>query len=159
MAATIFVNLPVADVERTKAFYAALGAEIVPGFSDETTACVDWGSGIFFMMLSRERFASFTAGGRVLSPADGVGTLIALGKDSREEVTAMRETVLAAGGGEFRPAEDHGFMYGVAMTDPDGHVLEFFWMDPRAAAGGQSASGNDPFTDAEEEGWPAREDG
>ncbi len=30
------------------------------------------------------------------------------------------------------PIEDHGFMYGRSMEDPDGHILEAKWMDMSA---------------------------
>jgi uncharacterized protein len=49
---------------------------------------------------------------------------------------------LAAGGSEARPAADYGFMYQRQLTDPDGNLLEFGWMDPVAAKEGPEAFAN-----------------
>ncbi|BDH55991.1 hypothetical protein MTP03_09300 [Tsukamurella sp. PLM1] len=61
--------------------------------------------------------------------------LVALSAESREEVDEVVNRAVAAGGKEGR-SEDHGFMYGRAFDDPDGHTWEIMWMDPAAAAGG-----------------------
>jgi uncharacterized protein len=47
-------------------------------------------------------------------------------------VDAILQKALAAGGRDFRPVEDHGWMYGRAFQDLDGHIWEIFWMDPAA---------------------------
>jgi predicted lactoylglutathione lyase len=44
---TLFVNIPVADVERSKAFSAALGFGFNPTFTDETAACMLIGANAF----------------------------------------------------------------------------------------------------------------
>lgn len=56
----LFVNMPVADVERSKAFFAALGFSYNPTFTDETAACMLVGEQAFVMLLSREKFAQFS---------------------------------------------------------------------------------------------------
>lgn len=135
----IFVNLPVTDLERAKAFYEAVGFTINPLFTDHNAACVvveeDHSA---FMILTREYFQTFTdlpLGDPAVSPT--VSTAIFL--DSREAVDATVGSGLAAGGTEPRPASDYGFMYQRQLTDPDGNVLEFGWMDPRAAEHGPEA--------------------
>ena len=40
MAKLIFVNLPVTNLERSMAFYEAVGATNNPGFTDDTAACM-----------------------------------------------------------------------------------------------------------------------
>src|SRR3954470_5100307 len=55
----LFVNMPVADLERSKAFFAKLGFSYHPGFTDETAACMLVGEHAFVMLLSREKFAEF----------------------------------------------------------------------------------------------------
>lgn len=60
MATSVFVNLPIADLERTKAFYTALGAEVVAEFTDDNATCIKWDENVFFMMLKAEYFATFT---------------------------------------------------------------------------------------------------
>ncbi|HEY2223874.1 hypothetical protein [Actinomycetospora sp.] len=47
----------------------------------------------------------------------------------------VRAAALAHGGSEWKPDQDHGFMYGAGFADPDGHVREVVWMDPAAVAG------------------------
>ncbi|NKY40917.1 VOC family protein [Cellulomonas septica] len=135
----MFVNLPVTDLERAKSFYTALGFTINPMFTDHNAACVvveeDHSA---FMLLTREYFQTFTdlpLGDPAVSPS--VSTAVFL--DSRDAVDAAAAAGLAAGGTEPRPASDYGFMYQRGLTDPDGNVLEFGWMDPAAAEQGPEA--------------------
>lgn len=134
----IFVNLPTSDLERSKAFYTALGAELNPMFTDENAACVVWSENVYFMFLTTEYFATFTDK-QVVDPASSAQVLIALSRDSREDVDSIVEAGLAAGGSEPKPATDLGFMYNRDLEDPDGNILEFLYMDPAAAAGGPEA--------------------
>jgi predicted lactoylglutathione lyase len=135
----MFVNLPVTDLERAKAFYTALGFTLNPQFTDHNAACVVVEDGhSYFMILVREFFQTFTdlpLGDPAVSPS--VATAIFL--DSREEVDTTVAAGLGAGGSEARPASDYGFMYQRQLTDPDGNVLEFGWMDPVAAEQGPEA--------------------
>jgi len=135
----MFVNLPVTDLERAKAFYTALGFTINPQFSDHNAACVIVEEDhSYFMILVREYFQTFTdlpIGDPKSNPS--VSTAIFL--DSREAVDATVTDGLAAGGSEDRPASDYGFMYQRQLADPDGNILEFGWMDPVAAAQGPEA--------------------
>ncbi|MDZ4045844.1 MAG: glyoxalase [Rhodoglobus sp.] len=135
----MFVNLPVTDLERAKAFYTALGFAINPMFSDHNAACVvveeDHN---YFMLLVRDYFQTFTdlpIGDPAINPS--VSTALFL--DSREEVDSTVADGIAAGGTEPRPASDYGFMYQRQVADPDGNLLEFGWMDPVAAAQGPDA--------------------
>ncbi|MGX5681148.1 VOC family protein [Schumannella luteola] len=135
----MFVNLPVTDLERAKSFYTALGFTINPAFTDHNAACVVVDEGHnYFMILTREFFQTFTdlpLGDNATAPA--VATAIFV--DSRAEVDAAAEAGLAAGGTEARPAADYGFMYQRQLTDPDGNLIEFGWMDPVAAEQGPEA--------------------
>ena len=135
----MFVNLPVTDLDRAKAFYTAIGFSINPLFTDHNAACVVVEEDhSYFMILVREFFQTFTdlpIGDPAVSPS--VATAIFL--DSREEVDAAVAHGIAAGGSEARPASDYGFMYQRQLTDPDGNVLEFGWMDPVAAEQGPEA--------------------
>ena len=56
----LFVNVPVADLERSKAFFAELGFGYGPAFTDETAACMPVGEHAFVMLLTREEFAEFS---------------------------------------------------------------------------------------------------
>ena len=138
----LLVNLPVTDLERAKAFYTAIGFPINPAFTDHNAACVfveEDHSAI--MLLTREYFQTFTdlpLGDPAVSPS--VSTAIFL--DTREEVDTAVAAGLAAGGSEAHPASDYGFMYQRQLTDPDGNILEFGYMDPVAAEQGPEAFAN-----------------
>lgn len=100
MATSVVVNLPVSDLDRSKAFYEALGATIVPEFTDENAACVRGGDeNVFFMILRNDYFATFTDR-PIVTPEAGIQVMTALSRDSKEHVAQTRDLVLANGGGE-----------------------------------------------------------
>jgi predicted lactoylglutathione lyase len=127
----VFVNLPVTDLSRARAFYAALGFTFDERFSDDTAACVVVSENICIMLLTRDKFAGFTprpAG----DPARDTSVLVALSRDSREAVDIFMEAGLRAGGTDNDKVQDFGVMYGRSISDPDGNVLEPMWMDVAA---------------------------
>jgi uncharacterized protein len=136
---TVFVNMPVTDLERSKAFYTALGFTINPLFTDHNAACVVVEDGhSYFMILTREFFQSqtdLTIGDPAVHPTAGTAIFL----DSKEAVDAAVTAGVAAGGSEPRPATDYGFMYQRGLLDPDGNVVDFGWMDPVAAEQGPEA--------------------
>jgi uncharacterized protein len=135
----MFVNLPVTDLERSKAFYTALGFTINPTFSDHNAACVIVEDGhSYFMILVREYFQTFTEL-PIGDPAKNPSVSTAIFLDSRDEVDATVAKGIAAGGREPHPATDYGFMYQRQLDDPDGNILEFGYMDPVAAEKGPEA--------------------
>ena len=137
--ATMFVNLPVTDLERAKAFYTAVGFTINPLFSDHNAACVvveeDHN---YVMILVRDYFQTFTDL-PIGDPAVHTSVSTAVFLDTREAVDEAVAKGLVAGGAEPRPASDYGFMYQRQLADPDGNLLEFGWMDPIAAEQGPDA--------------------
>jgi len=138
----MFVNLPVTDLERAKVFYTAIGFTINPLFTDQNAACVVVEDGhSYFMILVRAFFQSFSDR-PIGDPAATVSVMTAIMLDSREAVDAALADGIAAGGSEARPATDLGFMYQRQLTDPDGNVLEFGYMDPVAAEQGPEAFTN-----------------
>jgi predicted lactoylglutathione lyase len=135
----MFVNLPVTDLDRAKAFYEALGFSINPLFTDHNAACVVVEEGHnYFMILVREYFQTFSEL-PIGDPAVNPSVSTALFLDTREAVDTAVTNGIAAGGSEPRPASDYGFMYQRQLTDPDGNLLEFGWMDPTAAEQGPEA--------------------
>ena len=130
----IFVNLPVADVAVSRAFFTALGFGINEQFSDENAVSVVIEENITAILMHPTRFADFVEG-EIADAQKTTEVLLALSADSREDVDRLRATALANGGGEWKPTQDHGFMYGASFADPDGHVWEVGWMDPAALAG------------------------
>lgn len=135
----IFVNLPVADVERSKAFYTALGWRINELFTDENAACVEMGDDDYLMVLRRDFYATFLGGRKDVGDAATTSlALIAFSLESREAVDAFMARAEAAGA-RVGETQDLGFMYQRQFDDPDGHHFEPFWMDPAAAESGPPA--------------------
>ncbi|TNC29398.1 VOC family protein [Mumia zhuanghuii] len=136
----MFVNLPVTDLERAKAFYTALGFTINPAFSDHNAACVVVEEDhSYIMILVRDYFQTFTdlpLGDPAASPASSTAIFV----DTREEVDAAVANGIGAGGSEPRPPADYGFMYQRGLADPDGNILEFGYMDKAAAEQAPEAS-------------------
>lgn len=131
MTNMIFVNLPVVDLPKSKAFYEALGFTSNPTFSDETAASMVWSEAIYVMLLTHDKWKIFTT--RPIPPSTSSEVSLALRLDSKEAVDAMNDAAAANGGnGDINPVQDHGFMYGRDFTDPDGHVWGPFWMDQTA---------------------------
>jgi uncharacterized protein len=131
MPTNVFVNLPTTDLERSKAFFQSLGWTINPNFTDENAASVQIDENIFLMVLTRDFFQTFTDK-PIADPKTSLQVETALSRDSREEVDALLEKVLAAGGSEHREAQDYGFMYARDFEDPDGNLFSVLWMDPKA---------------------------
>lgn len=135
MPRMIFVNLPVADLDRSVAFYEAIGATKNGQFSDATAACMVFSETIHVMLLTHDKFRGFTP--KPIADAKTTSeVLICLSADSRAEVDAMTEAAARSGGrADVAPVQDHGFMYGRSFEDPDGHIFEPMWMDLAAATG------------------------
>lgn len=139
MAQLIFINLPVADLPRSIAFYEAVGATRNPMFSDDTAACMVVSDVIHVMLLTHDKWRTFTD--RAIPDAHASAqVMLCLSRDSREAVDAVTEKAAAAGGAiDPTPTQDYGFMYGRSYADPDGHIWEVMWMDPAAVAAGPEA--------------------
>jgi len=134
----IFVNLTTKDLERSKAFYTALGAGINPLFTDENAACIVWDENTYFMMLTHQHFSQFTEK-PIADPETSAQVSVAFTRDSREAVDAIVEAGVAAGGSEAGEAKDYGFMYQRGLHDPDGNIIDFNWMAQAAAEQGPEA--------------------
>lgn len=139
MTQLIFINLPVADLNRSIAFYEAVGATKNPMFSDDTAACMVLSDVIHVMLLTHDKWRTFTD--RAIPDARASAQmLLCLSRDSREAVEAVVAQAGAAGGtADPNKPQDYGFMYGRSYADPDGHIWETMWMDPAAAAAGPEA--------------------
>lgn len=134
MSRMIFVNLPVSDLARSKAFYKAIGFTNNPQFSDDASACMVVSETISVMLLTHAKWATFTT--RPIPPATSSEVMLALSCDNRDAVDAMNDAASANGGAaDINPKQDLGFMYNRNLADPDGHVWEAMWMDMSAAPG------------------------
>jgi uncharacterized protein len=125
----LFVNIPVANVQRSIAFFEELGFTFNRQFTDATAAAMLVGEDAYFMLLEPEKFRGFTRR-PVGDPAAQTTSLYAIGVSNRTEVDEMVAKAVASGGSHALAPQDHGFMYGRSFYDPDGHHWEVFWMDP-----------------------------
>lgn len=120
MSKKIFINLPVADLPRSVAFFTALGFAANPQFTSDAGACFIVSDTITLMLLTHARFRDFTPKD-VCDTSKAVEVLLSLSCDSREEVDSLVAKALAAGGTTYDKPEDYGFMYSHSFVDPDGH--------------------------------------
>jgi predicted lactoylglutathione lyase len=131
MSRKIFVNLPIANMERSQAFFKSLGFSFNPQFTNEQGACMVVGDDIFVMLLVQPFFQTFT-GKPVADANKSTEVLVCLSCDSRAEVDELVRKARAAGGAVPRAPQDHGFMYGHGFEDLDGHIWELAYMDMSA---------------------------
>lgn len=130
----IFVNLPVKDLNRSVEFFTKLGYTFNPQFTDENATSMIVGEDIFVMLLVEGFFKTFTPK-PVADAKSSTETLVALSVKSRDEVDRIVNTALAAGASRYNDPQDHGFMYQWGFEDLEGHIWEYFWMDPTAIQG------------------------
>ncbi|RVT94439.1 VOC family protein [Sphingomonas crocodyli] len=132
MSKMIFVNLPVADLARSIAFYEAVGFVRDDRFCDGTAQMMTWSENIHVMLLTHEKFASFISK-TIVDAQASAQAFFALSVESRAEVDAIVDRAVAAGGtADPSPVDDMGFMYGRGYEDPDGHMTGINWMDVAA---------------------------
>lgn len=128
MNTQIFINLPVADLKKSMAFYEAAGFKNNPQFTDATGACMQLSEEIFVMLLTYEKFKQFTSK-TIIDARQTAAVLNSISVNSPDEVNELVGKALKAGGREYRPAQDFGFMQMRCFEDPDGHNWEVFYMD------------------------------
>ncbi|MBF9196447.1 VOC family protein [Microvirga terrestris] len=133
MSKLIFVNLPVADLPNSIAFYEAVGALKNEQFTDHTAACMVFSETIHVMLLTHDKFRQFTPK-TIANARETSEVLICMSAESRDAVDDMVARAGGAGGTiDIGPEQDYGFMYGRSFEDPDGHIWEVMWMDLEAA--------------------------
>lgn len=134
MAKMLFVNLPCSNLTAAIEFYQALGFSQNMQFSDNTAACMVWSEHIFVMLLTHAKWQSFTQ--RPIPDSGSSEVMLALSCDDKAAVDQVCAAADKAGGtADINAKQDLGFMYGRSVLDLDGHIWEFFWMDPAAVAG------------------------
>lgn len=128
MSRKLFVNVPVADLARSVAFFTDLGFAFDARFTDETATCMIVSEEAFVMLLTADRFGEFTRK-PVCDARRQTETILALSAASRDEVDRLVHRALANGGAPANDPMDEGFMYGWSFEDPDGHLWEVISMD------------------------------
>ncbi len=128
MARQIFINLAVKDLEKSMAFYTALGFTNNPQFSDNAGKCMVWSENIYVMLLTNEKFLNF-ATKPIADTKNAVAGLFSLSLESVNEVHTVMTNGLNAGGIEPSEMKDYDFMQQRTIEDFDGHTWEIFYMD------------------------------
>ena len=132
MSKMIFINLPVTDLKKSMAFYEAVGAPNNPRFTDETAACMVFSESINVMLLTHDKWRTFTSKD-IPNAHESAQVLLCLSADTKDSVSELVDSAIGAGGkGDPTPRQDHGFMFGRSFEDPDGHIWEVMWMDMAA---------------------------
>jgi uncharacterized protein len=130
----MFVNLPVRDLDRAKAFFGKLGFAFKPKFTDGKAACMVV-SDVGYVMLIHETFYRTFTNRELCDTTRQNEGLVALSCESRAEVDGLVRTAMESGGSQAMEPVDHGFMYERSFYDPDGHHWAVLWMDPKVAQG------------------------
>lgn len=131
MPTQIFVNLPVKNLKKSIEFFAKLGFKFNPQFTDETATCMIIEENICVMLLTEDKFKTFTPK-LICDAMKSTEVLLCLTSSSRQAVDDMVRKALAAGGSTYNEPQDHGFMYGHSFQDLDGHIWELIYLEPNA---------------------------
>jgi predicted lactoylglutathione lyase len=124
----VFINLAVKDLDKSMGFYTKMGFTNNPQFSDDTAKCMVWSEHIFVMLLTHEKFKSFT-NKPLADTKNGIAGLFALSVESLDKVNEIMTHAISAGGVEPTEMRDYGFMQQRTIEDFDGHTWEVFYMD------------------------------
>jgi predicted lactoylglutathione lyase len=123
----IFINLPIADVPRTLAFWKALGFSHDPQCTGDDAVCIVISEEIYLMALSHAKWSSLTPKA-IFDTAKAAEVSLCLSCESRAKVDELIAKAVAAGGSKEPAPTDHGLMYLQGFDDPDGHHWELLHM-------------------------------
>lgn len=125
---SIFINLPIKNVQRTRHFWTKLGFSFNEQFSDDKALCLVLNNGLIYaMLITHEMFRTFTY--RPIADGTTTQVLTAIQVDSREDVDRIVKLALENGGTRYREPADHGWMYYDTFVDIDGHQWEVMFTD------------------------------
>jgi predicted lactoylglutathione lyase len=125
---SIFVNLPIKDLNKTKAFWTTLGFSFNEQFSDDKALCLVLQDGLIYsMLITEEMFGTFT--NRPISDRSSTQVLTAIEVESRAKVDEIVYLALVNGATRYREAADHGWMYYDSFADIDGHQWEIMYTE------------------------------
>ena len=128
MISKIFVNLPVKDLDKSMAFFKAVGFSFNPQFTDKTAACMVMSDDIYAMLLTHNKVKEFSKK-EIADAHKTTEVLTALAVENKAKVYQLADNALKAGAKETYPPKDYGFMFARSFEDPDGHIWEVFWMN------------------------------
>ncbi len=126
MEQELWLNLPVKDLEKSKAFFLALGFKSTrdnPGMIGFEIG------GVPVMMIVHKDFQKYTDN-FIADTSKGSEMLISIDAPDRNYLDEMVEKVISAGGTVFsKPQEIQGWMYNMGFADLDGHRWNVLYMD------------------------------
>jgi len=124
---SIYVNLPIKDIEKTRTFWEGLGFGFNSQFSDEKALCLILQEDkIYAMLLSEPFFKTFID--REVADGSTTQVILAIQVESKERAIEMVTKALESGGKRYKEAVDHGWMYYDSFADIDGHQWEVMHM-------------------------------
>ncbi|MBK9714660.1 MAG: glyoxalase/bleomycin resistance/extradiol dioxygenase family protein [Kouleothrix sp.] len=88
MSTQIIINLPVADLPKSMAFFKALGFSHNPQSTDDSGACIVVSDTILVMLLTHARFRDFTPKA-ICDTSKAAEVLLTLSCESREQVDGL----------------------------------------------------------------------
>ncbi len=130
MSTKIFLSLPVKDLKRAKAFYEGLGWHFNPQFSDDNGGCLVISDEIYAMLLTHEKFRSFSHDREIADTSKTAQVLMSLSVDSKDDMHRIVDAAIKSGAKEPEPMQDYGFMVSRSFWDLDGHGWNVLYMDP-----------------------------
>ena len=131
MTKEFWINLPVKDIHRSKAFFQKLGFRFNEAHGGPpNSACMLVGAKNVVVMLFEEPMFKGFVGHSISDTAKGTEVLFSIDAENREEVDELAQKAEAAGGTVYGPpGENGGWMYGCGFIDLDGHRWNVLYMD------------------------------
>ena len=125
---SIYVNLPIKNIQQTREFWTKLGFSFNEQFSDEKALCLILKEdSIYAMLITHEFFSTFT--NRPIADGSTTQVLNAIQVESREAVDTVVSTALENAGTRYKESQDHEWMYYDTFADIDGHQWEIMYAD------------------------------
>ena len=128
MLTSIFVNLPVADLEKSVEFFTKLGFTFNAQFTDETSTCMIVNETVYVMLIEHAKFSGFID--KPIAPSTSTEAIFAFACENADEVRELSEKAFAAGARRVNDPQDLGFMFSWGFEDLDGHLWDLFYMNP-----------------------------
>lgn len=128
MKRKLFINLAANDLKASTDFFLQLGFSFHPQFSDDTASCIVLCDDLYLMLLTKEKFVSFSPN-PLINSHQHTQVLNCLSCQNKAEVDELVQKAIKAGGKTYNQPQDHGFMYAHGFQDLDGHVWELVYME------------------------------
>lgn len=131
MIKSLWINLPVNDVQKSKDFFTQIGFSLNTQFGvrDDAVSFIIGESGITLMLFEKSLYEIF-AGTKLANNPNSGEVLFSFDAESVEEVDEMAKKVVDAGGTLYgEPAYKDKWMYGCGFIDTDGQRWNVLYMD------------------------------